>query len=94
MSPSSEINKISQLVLHLVPLKDELLSNTSIHLIREQYVSFHHYSDTIVARTKDNFTFKCHRSMVQRSGQTQDIYAVSTSHDPIVYSLRQYRLMT
>lgn len=25
---------------------------------------------------KDNFTFKCHRSDVSGSGQTQDVYAV------------------
>ena len=31
----------------------------------------------IVCRTKDNFTFKCHRSVVTSAGQTQDIYAVS-----------------
>lgn len=27
--------------------------------------------------SKDNFTFKCHRSTVQRTGQTQDIFAVN-----------------
>ena len=27
-------------------------------------------------RSKDNFTFKCHRSVVTAAGQTQNIYAV------------------
>jgi mRNA export factor len=27
--------------------------------------------------TKENFTFKCHRSVVTAAGQTQDIYAVN-----------------
>ena len=29
-----------------------------------------------VYSTKDNFTFKCHRSVVTGAGQTQDIFAV------------------
>lgn len=29
-------------------------------------------------RTRDNFTFKCHRSVVNGAGQTQDIYPVSS----------------
>ena len=30
-----------------------------------------------VCRTRDNFTFKCHRSVVSSAGDTQDIYPVS-----------------
>ena len=31
---------------------------------------------TTFYRSKDNFTFKCHRSVVTAAGQTQNIYAV------------------
>ena len=33
-------------------------------------------------RAKDNFTFKCHRSVVTGAGQTQDIYAVCLPYTP------------
>ena len=36
--------------------------------------------------TKDNFTFKCHRSVVTTAGQTQDIFAVSDSSSPLSLS--------
>ena len=44
----------------------KIILNTSVSLI-----------DFFGFFRKDNFTFKCHRSDVSGSGQTQDVYAVS-----------------
>ena len=42
---------------------------------------------------KDNFTFKCHRSDVSGSGQTQDVYAVKlllTLHTKMKFSIKEF----
>ena len=51
------------------PIKPKCFEITP-HLYMVNHILTFHFS-------KDNFTFKCHRSDVSQSGQTQDVYAVN-----------------